>query len=595
MNPSKSERITLILEIVAIFIVAFSLWYKVFLPETYFVAIIFFITLLVVQMLRNKGSKFLVFQIALIFLLIRNVYYISTNYSIIPFGDGNWDYGVAKTFTQNHSIFVIQEPNPPATLLTWYSGWPLLHTLAVCVSQISGIDIFYVALLLPSIISITSLIFVYLFVEKIRTPLKLDARVTALALLMYATLPEGLFWPMQFVRQNFGILLLTIIFYLIYVLTINPHSVRCKVWFNRGSRPLVMAHHFTSFSMVLYLFLFCAFLAIGRHFAKTKVGSKLFWSSPDLSIIGVAFATLGFLFVWWNNFGAIIWPTVGSGVRRLIEILMGIGQIEYLPARAFYPNLLTPMWVTSLLALRDILAYIPALFGLFHIMMRASKTPQKFLVTYSTLAFGALFIIDSFIFRVEIYRIITLSLPFIVLLSATFWIHVQNKLKSIWRIPITVSVVTLLLSSSFIGLWAHNFAPLHLYDTSINSAEVGERNSYSMRLITFSNERLSTGNFKIIWADDLNPLLLLDPGDYGKIQRVSRDHIQRIGYYGNEIIYEFKSFNLYFYYAGTFSPAKNPENAQVLMYELKHQVESKFNCAYNDGKCRLWTMPLAAE
>lgn len=588
MNSSKSEKIVLMLEIVLIFIVAFCLWYKVLLPAAYFVAIMFLTTLLVVQMLRNQRSKFLIFQIALLFLLIRNVYYLSTNYSIIPFGDGNWDYGVVKTFTQKGSIFVIQEPNSSAKVITWYSGWPLLHTLTLCFSEISGIDAFYTCLLLPSVISVCSFIFVYLFVEKLRKPLKLDTKVTILALLIYATSPDVVFWPMQFVRQNLGILLLTITFYLIYLSIINPHNAKYKALTMFFAMSIVMTHHFTSFTMVSYFFLFSFFLVIGKYFAETRVGSKLFWSSPNLSIIGIAFATFAFLFVWWNNFGAMIWPSIGSSIRRFIEILNGIRQIEYLPARAFYPNLLTPIWATSLLTLRDILMYIPAFFGLFLITVKVSKISQKFFVIYSILAFGTLFVIDNLIFRIEIYRIITLSLPFTVLLSATLYTHIENKLKHILHIPIRAIIVTLLLSSSFIGLWGHSFAPIHLYDPSINTVEVGERNTDFMRVHGFFTEKIPINSFQAVWVDDYAPLVrLLEPTNYSKIMKLSFEYTQRDPS-SNELVCVFKDLYLYAYYARRYSPIKTPQESNRVRYELYEYLNKRYNKIYDDGKYQFW-------
>ena len=587
LNINKT-RTMMALELAVIFIFAYLLWYKLLTLTTYFMAIILLTILLVIQILRNRPGKFLIFQIAIVFLLIRNTYYFSTNYSIIPFDDGNWDYGVVKTFIENGSISVIQEPR----LLTWYSGWPLLHTLAASLSQISGIDAFHVVLLLPSIIAMVSFIFVYLFVEKIRKSMNIDAGVTSLALLIYATSPDNLFWSMQFVRQNFGILMITIIFYLIYLLTISPRNRSYAVLTIFFVMSLVITHHFTSFTAIAYLFLFSAFLAIGKHLAKSKVGSRIFWSSPNLSTIGIALAAFAFLFIWWNSFGLIVWPTIGSGIKRFIEVLMGIREIEYLPQQAYYPSLLTPSWTLSLLRLRDLLMYFPALLGLFLIITKASKTPTKFFVIYSTLSFGILFFFDNVFFRVELYRLVGLSLPFLALLSATSYTQLEKKLRHNWNILISIAVITILLLSSFIGLWAHNFAPLHLYDPSINSIEVGERNIDYMRVNEFLNQKISIGRFQTIWTDDTNPLIqLLHPTEYNKIRELMPDMhacIRELSLHGDKLVCVFKDLNLYAYYAGTSSPVKSPQDAEVFRYEFRQYLGSNFNLIYNDGKYELW-------
>jgi len=591
----KKNVIIAALETVLVFLVACCLWYKFLLPTSYFVAVALFTILLVIQMVKNHHIKFLVFQIALLFLLTRNVYYLATNYSIIPFRDGNWDYGVVKIFMKQNSISVIRELNPPATLLTWYSGWPALHTLAMSLSQISGIDAFYIALLLPSIISICSFIFVYLFVEKIRKPLKMDTRITPLALLIYATSPETVFWPMQFVRQNLGILFFTITLFLISLLTINPRNRKYKALIIFFAMSLVVTHHFTSFIMVAYLFLFSALLVIGKYLAETRFGNSLFWSSPNLSTIGIALATLAFLFVWWDNFGSVIWPTIASGIQRFIGVLIGIEGIKYLPAKAYYPNILTPPWVLSLLTLRDLLIYVPALFGLFLVTTKATKAAAEYFVIYSTLAFGILFITDNLFFRVETYRLVSLSLPFIALLSAASYSQLRKRLKPIWNVPIIVAIIGVLLLSSIIGLWAHNYAPLHIYDPSINSTEVGERNTDFIRVNEFLNEKLSTNKFQRIWTDDINPLVsLLNPIDYNKIKTLTPDSIHELDQYGDNLVCAFKDLNLYSYYRGTFS-AKSPHESEVFRYMLYQYLGNELNRIYDDGKYEFWVSELQGK
>ena len=585
---NKQSVIVVALEMLLVFLIACCLWYKVFLPTSYFMAIALLTALLIIQIVKNHRITFLVFQIALLFLLTRNIYYLATNYSIIPFADGNWDYGVVKTFIEKSSISIIREPNPPATVLTWYSGWPSLHTLAMSLSQISGIDAFYVALLLPSIISISSFIFVYLFVEKIRKSIKIDTRVTPLALLIYATSPETVFWPMQFVRQNLGILFFTITLFLISLSTINPRNTKYKALVIFFAMSLVIAHHFTSFIMVAYLFLFSALLVIGKYLAETKVGNKLFWSSPNFSTIGIALATFAFLFVWWDNFGSVIWPTIGSGIQHFIGVLMGIKEIKYIPTQAYYPNILTPPWVLSLLTLRDLLIYVPALFGLFLVTTKARKTAAKFFVIYSTLVFGILFITDNLFFRVETYRLVSLSLPFIALLNAISYNQLRKRLKPIWNVPIIVAIMAVLLLSSFIGLWAHNYAPLHIYDPSINYMEVGERNTDFMRTNGFLNEKLSMSRFQRIWTDDANTLVsLLDPIDYNKIKMLMPDSTHVLDPCGDDIVCAFKDLNRYSHYAGTYSAIKSPQEAEVFRCELYRHLD-KFNLIYNDQKYKFW-------
>lgn len=597
----KQSVIAVALEIVLIVVVGYSLWYKILLPMAYYLVATLFAALIVAQMLTKGNRKSLVFQIALLVLLTNIVYYLATNYRIIPFWDGNWDYAVVKTFIQEGNTFVIIEQEPSAraraSILSWYSGWPLLHSLAFSFSQISGIDAFHISLGLPLLISITSFLFVYLIVEKVRKSLGLDMMVTNLALLIYAASPEALYWQIQFVRQNLGILMLFATIYTFYLSSINlTNSRKYKALAIFFAMTLIVTHHYTSFIMASFFFLFAAFQKISAHarVRRTRIRSKLFWTrpAPAMATLGLFLLMSVFLFSWWNYFGTIIWPIVGAQITRLPHVFLGIQELEYMPMPAYYPKALTPIWATSLLVLRDILTYIPAFFGLFLLLFRKTKTRHEFFVIFSTLAFGLLFVIDNFALRIEMFRIFGMALPFVALLSAMFFTRFEKKLKGIGRFSFVTTVLIVFVLASFTGLWGHKFAPIHLYDPSVNSVEVGEKNVDFMRVNGFFSQKIQVNSFEAIWVDDDTPLVsLLQPNEYNKIRSLSLDYIQvhaTVRPSINELVCEFKDFNLYSYSSGAYSPIKTLEEAQTLRYELYQYSDNNLNRIYDDGKYRFW-------
>ena len=158
----KHKFLLVLVEVILLIICSFSLWYKIFLPGTYlFVAIVLSI-LVAIQLPKKECKTLLIIQIALLGLFLRNVYYLYTNYAIIPFDDGNWDYALVKFFNEEGRTCIIRESgSSPVKLMEWYSQWPLLHIFAISLSQIMGIDAYYLALIIPSIISIISFLFVY--------------------------------------------------------------------------------------------------------------------------------------------------------------------------------------------------------------------------------------------------------------------------------------------------------------------------------------------------------------------------------------------------------------------------------------------------
>jgi hypothetical protein len=574
---------------------AYSLWYKVFLPITYFLVAASFAVLIIAQMISESNGKFLVIQIALLLLFLRNAYYISTNYRIIPFWDGNWDYGVVKTFIQGSNVFIIEGEHSPASILPWYSGWPMLHTFAMVLSQISGVDAFYISLLLPSLISTTSFLFLYLLLERVRALLGLNDKVTALALLIYTASVEAKFWPMQFVRQNLGILLLFATVYLFYLSTTSVTQKRLyralALFF---AMTLVMAHHYTSFISAGYFFVFYVFLVLGTYLGRAGIREKLFWKHPPFvaRTLGIGLVVSAFLIVWWDYFGTIIWPNVASGVLRLLQVFSGVRKLEYTPAPAYYPELLMPMWATSLLMLRDVLIYGGSFLGFFLVWIRTRKSHTKYFILYSTLTFGVLFLIDNFLFRVTPFRLMDLAAPFVVFLSAKFYSQLlcmpTKKMEDVWRPLSIIAILIVLILASFLGFWGHAFAPIHVYDPSINPIEIGERNTDFMRVHSFFSQRIKVDDFQAIWADDDSSLVsLMQPENYDKIWRLEPNYIQKT-LVQKELVCAFKDLNLYYYYSREYSPISTIEQAQRVRYELYEYLDNRLLRMYDDGKYKFW-------
>ena len=591
------------LEIILIVFAGIALWQKILLPIAYYLVATILAALIIAQMLTKSNSRSLVLQIALLYLFLNSVYYLATNYRVIPFWDGNWDFAVVETFIEEEKIFLISGQNPstsilsgynPARMLLTYSGWPFLHSLAFSLSKISGVDAFHISLALPPVISIISFLFIYLIVEKARSSLGLDSRVTNFALLIYATSADALFWQIQFVRQNLGTMTLYIMMYTFYLSITNPtHSRRYRLLTMFFAMALVATHHFTSFIMSSFLFVFFALQIIHQYFGRKKIGREKFSAhrNPALLTFETALLMSTFLFFWWNYYETTIWRHVGPTLTRFLEVLSGARQFAYTPTLGHYPGVLTPLWATSLLRLRDILIYIPSLFGLFLIMFRKKKTQHELFVMFSPLAFGLLAIINNFSIRVETFRIIMLALPLVALLSATFFSYFVKKVKRIGSPQFVTIVLGILILASFVGLWGHSFAPMHLYDPSVRFSEVGERNSDFMRVNDFFSQKIQVTHFDAIWVDDDAPLvLLLEPSEYNRILRLESDYIETHSSKNlsvNELVCEFSDLNLYRYYAGK-SSFVTPEQGETFQYELNQYFESSLARIYDDGKYRFW-------
>lgn len=603
---NKKDAFSVLVETILIIIGVILLWHKILLPTSYYVMVFLLATLIVVQMLTR--NDLLVLQIGLLLLFMNSVYYIATNYKIIPFWDGNWDFAVIKTFIEDGRIFLISSASPPvstlagyrpATILSIYSGWPLLHSLIFSLSQVSGIDAFQLSLMLPLLISVVSFLFVYLVIEEIRISLGLNVIVTNFALLIYATSAEALFWQMQFVRQNLGLMLFYISIYMFYLsitkITYSRKYLMLTMFF---AMSLVIAHHFTSFIMVSFFLLFFAIQIAQKYLGRIKVTRGKFQTIRTSSIATLSLALLfsTFMFLWWGYFATTyIWRQIDSTLTRFLEALIGVRKFEYMPKFAQYPEVLRPSWAISLLTMRDILIYTPAIFGLFVIVFRKrdflNGSNSRTFVVFSSIAFGLIIIINNFTIRVEIFRLFMMMLPLVALLSATFIIYFERKTRRIWRVLTIGTISALLIFAAFVGLWGHKFAPMHLYDPSIGSSNIGERNIDVVRVGDFLRQKIQVTHFHAIWVDDdASLVLLLQPINYYKIMRLGPSYIETHSSKKlpiNELVCEFSNFNLYHYYVGT-SSSMTLEEGQVLKHELCQYFENDFLRIYDDGKYRFW-------
>jgi len=590
------QRIIILVDTICVLIAAYSVWQKFLLPYSYIFAAAILAILLAVSIVKGNGhAKSVVFQIFLIFLLTRNIYYLGTQ-NVIPFGDAYWDYAVEKTFIQQDSIFLISgmvRPTEAAghSQLTWYSSWPLLHTLGLCFSRVSGIDPFYLNLILPHFFAVISFAFAYLIFEELRVKLKLRKEIAIFALLIYATSPEAIFWQMQFVRQNFATALFMPMLYLLFVSISGPFGQRHVAILQIFAFAILMSHHFTSFTVSLFLILFSIFSAIAKHLGKVRKLDRFFSPAPlgKVSFVGIGLTMFVFMFGWWNFFGTVIWPTIGARLTYFVESFTNASPRMWIPTSS-YPATLRPVWVTPFLGLRDLMLYVPAFFGLLILWGKKPKIPEKFFVVYSIVTFGAILIVDL-ILALEPLRILLLAIPLLAFLSSLFYNKIRDLSKIAYKTT-TFMIIILLVLASFMGLWAHNFAPIHLYDSSINPASIGEVTPSFIRLKPFFEDKIAVDNFESVWADVISRFVyLLNPSEYDKIKSLPTENFQQLGGKGNILICSFNSLNMYMYYGHVWTPIETIEEAETVQHELKQYLNDNFNCIYDDRINVLWTTP----
>lgn len=585
-----TDKITVILQLILASFFVICVWFRFLLPYSYFSIVSIMAVFIAISIYLRMRRGFIVFQILLVFLLINSVYGLSTHYSVLPYGDSYWDYSLVRMFLQSGRVYTFPY-EPSSAILTWYSGWPVIHTLASIVSSVTGIAPFYVVQLVPIIISLCFFFVIYLLLEKASGALALKSEVVYLGLLIFALSPDMILWDTQFVRMSLGLLWLGLIFYITYLL-LSQSSYRKRGIIVVGvlvAISLVATHHFVSFMAALFLLTLFVFLFLGKRFGDGKIGSRLFPSNLYVPTISFAVLMLVCVLVWWEGFGqttTILWDTVKQGVTRIINLFTGTSRIAFYVPQASYPAQLAPAWAVDLLRVRDAMMLLPMLLGIPILLIKKPRTPTRFFVVYGMVFFGLMFVINDVSFKIEPFRVVTLAMPFIALLTATTYVEIKIRANRIWKIVLP-TIVTLLVLTSFLGLWAHSFAPMHLYNPAIKISEVGEHPDVS-RLNVFFETKIKLDDFNFIWGDDFGSLiLLLNTSQLTKITRLP-DDLSTMGLNRPELFCEVSDLFLYKYYASIYSYIQDPKNATTVAHAIGDRLQKTFDRIYDDGMYKLW-------
>jgi len=533
-----------------------------------------------------------IFLILIVFLLLRNMQFIATQYGALMPGDVTWEYAVINTFSQADKVFVIP-PSAFSNMLTWYSSWPLLHSFSMIFAETLGIKISLLPVILPTIFSFIGFLFVYLVTDRLAIDLKLNKVIVPLSLLFYAISPEAIYFGFKFVRNSMAVVFVLAEFYLIYKY-ISQRDSRVLALIILNALAIVLTHHYTSFIFTAYLLAFAA-LAFVLTLVQGRPG-KLSWIAKlprfrkEAVIIGVVgIISVACVFGWWSQAGKIIEGTAGGVASRIQEMEVAPSILE-----AHYPEVLTPPWVNLLWA-RDFLIYLPVFYGFAWLIRQKFKKSTLdlkegkgfYFWVLSLVCFGAFFLFELFISHVETFRIVLLGLPFIALCSAILYVEVLSHGR--WLKWVTFAVLVFAITSSSLGLWGHRYAPIHLYCSTVSSQEVGEATALDDRhyaLQQFVNENGLDLKPDEIMSDD-NSLLyrLLPPEEYKKIGPglgALTDELNSCIYYGIEsVVIDFNT-SFYSHYCGPYSPV-DVGAAGEARAEYHSELEYNLNKIYDNG------------
>jgi len=321
----------------------------------FWISIAFILGIVLYQIFYLKNNQFVLFEIIIIYFLLHLVYQIG--YYGLRGSDSYRDYDFLKTIINNHYI-IIQAIDIDV------SGWPLIHIWASFISIITKIEPLIIAKILPSFIGSIITISIYLFISNIYK----NKKAALLACLLFGTIPQFVSFEALFVRESYALYFFIFFLYILYVAKQRDDNYLLALSIILIP-VVVLAHHFTSFMLVIFLLIFIISSKIIPYLYRKKIIPYLFREDANLHFskiyINVIFILLmiAALLYWFyftpniiDSFFKIYYETTGvkefvsygerSGLGQTIVTLRG--NIQYY-GFFFFQGILSLILLTALL------------------------------------------------------------------------------------------------------------------------------------------------------------------------------------------------------------------------------------------------------
>ena len=545
-----------------------SLFSQTFLPWSYILFSFFVsITLIVIVFYFNVKSPLIYVCIIISAILLRNLFNIATNFTIIPLYDSYQDLAAMKIFEETGRNFIIE---PFAAFLgegiSDTSYYPLPLVFVNMLSTVTGINLIQICLLVPTVYSLLWLLFIALFVKDITIRLGLDNKVLPLSLLIFAFSPDaiynGMLFRIRFHAFVFFYMALYLLFRNIYFAKAGKKDLRKVALLMISCIAMVLSHSLTPF--IFALFLLCMYVSI-------PLGKKLLSGFKNSSVGSQSFSITLFAFVSffsWQLYYAIGTVRLYKGFTGFFANFLGtrLGAVGYLTRPYYISESLMPEPAMFVLYLRDIAIYVPAIIGF---IMFTSWFLKKRVGHGSQFLLSSLFSLTVIFIIMNVTNLVPLTMkdyaiPFITLFAALLYARTLSRKISLFKL-ISGLMMMLVVFTAFLSPWSHTHFPLYVYDPSIKSGDVGVHNPLCLGLEPFINDYASRD--KLFLSDDPHLLYaMLQPKDYGLIGSLDDEKYQLFAKPGTYII---ELLHL------------NPHGHYLLDFEGLEEIKSRMPIEYN--------------
>lgn len=323
-----NKKISIIIFFLSVILFCLNLQYNYSdeLKQTIFwIALAFMLGIILYQIFYLKNNQFVLFEIIIFYFLLHLVYQIG--YYGLRESDSYRDYDVLKTILNNHHILI-------KSINIDVSGWPLIHLWASFIAIITKIAPLMIAKILPSFIASIIAIPIYLFISNLYK----NKKAALLACLLFGTIPQFVSFEALFVRESYALYFFIFFFYILYIAKQRDdyHLLTLSIILIPIT---VLAHHFTSFMLIIFLLIFVISSKMIPYLFKKKMIPYLFREKTNLNFnkINIYFIFIIILIVallYWfyftpniiNSFFNIFYETTGEKEFVSQGQKIGLGQ-----------------------------------------------------------------------------------------------------------------------------------------------------------------------------------------------------------------------------------------------------------------------------
>lgn len=427
---------------------------------SYAVSAVMLAVITVYSFLTMSSEKSLIILLILISLSLRYIPIIKFNQPL--YEDPAFDMATAVEFQKNGAVSVL--PDAAVPNLREYSGFPLVHALAISISAMTGLSLFNVFTYFPPLLDLASILFVYLFARQVFG----NSKIAAISGLIYATFSLNMLWPgTQIVRQSMAYPLALMAVYLFVKADMTDKKMLGLSLFSFGVLPI--AHHLTAmeifyilgFTLVLAAFSkygnnirFPFFKKDGKTESKKRENQFLFPVTLWL-FLGAS------MFLYWTTYARdVILPLFTA---RFFTIVLSVASMSEAGGLPQYVSIIArPMNILDILSFVRLLFILVASISGFLILLR-ERNRYKLILYGFFLAPLPLVLVNIFVQRLTDMRHALFLLIPVFLLTANI-IHRFDQNKPYKKIVFAICLLIIVVPGPFKLFTTFDPAPMYIYD-----------------------------------------------------------------------------------------------------------------------------------